>query len=127
MKRRSSTKPPDFVFFTDRDLGITIPDALSAAGYPTERHDDHFDDPATPDLTWLRYVGERDWIAVSHNWKIRNVRDQLDMAMRSRLALFFLIGACTHDQHARNLVLTAPRILAFRKGMTPVRRQSPSA
>ena len=59
-------QPPELVFFTDRDLGRIVPNALRKAGVTVEAHDDHFD-PRTPDTDWLKEVGRREWIALSHN------------------------------------------------------------
>ena len=59
MKRRSSTKQqPEYVFFTDRDLGHIVRDALAQGGVPVERHDSHFSQN-TSDAEWLRAVGAR--------------------------------------------------------------------
>lgn len=70
-KRRSSTKPlPEHTFFTDRDLGRQFPTLLRDAGISVEQHDDHFP-PLTPDVEWLRVIGERGWIALSYNRDIR--------------------------------------------------------
>ncbi|MGI8496249.1 MAG: hypothetical protein ACR2OG_01520 [Gemmatimonadaceae bacterium] len=48
----------EWVFFVDRDLGKSIPNALRAEGYRVERHDDHFDS-RTPDEIWLPEVASR--------------------------------------------------------------------
>ncbi len=122
MKRQSSTKPPlsdaaEPIFFTDRDLGKSIPDALRAAGFRVERHDDHFG-PTTPDEVWLPDVASRGWTAISHDKRIRRVVLQRDAAMRSGLALFMLIGR-RHDELQRNLIPTMPLLVAFLALHTP--------
>jgi hypothetical protein len=61
---------PEWVFFTDRDLGRIVPDALLAAGVRVERHDAHFPPNAT-DVEWLKEIGSRGWIALTHNKEIR--------------------------------------------------------
>lgn len=105
-------QPPEPVFFTDRDLGRKIPDAVEAAGFKVERHDEHFG-PLTPDTTWLREVGVRGWIALSHNKEIRYNTDERDMVMRAGVGLFFLIGHTTHDELALNLVQSLPKVIRF--------------
>ena len=113
MKRqRSSRLPPDPVFFTDRDLGRIVPDALEAAGVRVERHDAHFS-PTTLDVEWLEHVGRHGWIALTHNKEIRYNPQERDMVMRAGVPLFMLIGHHTHPVLARNLVNTLSRILAF--------------
>jgi hypothetical protein len=113
LRKRSSTKQlPDHTFFTDRDLGHQVPAILKAAGLNVERHDDHFA-PLTPDTTWLRAVGQRGWIALSHNKGIRYNTGERDMAMRASAALFFLIGSTTHEILARNFVQSLDRVEEF--------------
>lgn len=113
MKRRPSSKPrPEPTFFTDRDLGRTIPDALRAAGVLVEAHDSHFS-PTTPDTEWLQHVGTRGWIALTHNKEIRYNPQERDMVMRSGVRLFMLIGHHTHPVLAQNLINTLPRIHRF--------------
>jgi hypothetical protein len=112
LKKRSSTNQPlDIVFFTDRDLGHTLPDALARAGASVERHDKHFE-PTTPDPEWIRFVGERGWIALSHNTRIRYVTDQRDMVMRANVGLFLLVGR-GYDRLTDTAVRTLPTIRKF--------------
>src|SRR5215211_2544954 len=119
-KRLSSTKPPHkLVFFTDRDLGrYIIPGKLEAAGVGVERHDTHFDQD-TPDVVWMPIVAERGWLAVSHNVRQRYVPEERDMAMRSGLAILYLVGKATHAELGDNLVRTLPKIIAFRDKHDP--------
>jgi len=112
-RKPSSTKPlPEYTFFTDRDLGHQVPGRLRDAGLRVERHDDHFE-PLTPDTVWLKTVGQRGWVALSHNKQIRYTTAERDMAMRAGLRLFFLIGDTTHEILARNFVLTVDRVRQF--------------
>lgn len=121
-RKRSSTRPPPsradrWVLFFDRDLGKAIPNAVRDAGYRIQTHDDNF--PAdTRDEDWLPEVARRGWIALSHNKRIRRTTFQRDVAMRSNLALFMLIG----DNHAdlrTNLLQTLPAIIRFRERYEP--------
>ncbi|MEW6353663.1 MAG: hypothetical protein AB1469_05130 [Pseudomonadota bacterium] len=86
-KRRSarSLKPLDeIVFFIDRSLGKkAVTDALRAAGARAEVHDDHLPQDAK-DETWLRYVGERNWVVLTQDDRIR-------FHHHERAALFSLI------------------------------------
>ena len=115
MKKRSSTKrQPEFIFFTDRDLGQTvIPGALERAGVQVERHDSHFS-PITLDTEWLQFVGHHGWLAFSRNRRIRYTTDERDVTMRAGLALFLLVSKGTHAELADGLVQTLPKIIAFR-------------
>jgi hypothetical protein len=119
LRRQSSTKPQhEYVFFTDRDLGKIVPNALEQAGVRVERHDSHFP-PTTPDVAWLAAVGERGWIALTHNRRLRYVAVERDMVMRARVALFCLIGDVPHQELAANVVRTLDRIIAFREAHSP--------
>lgn len=113
MKKQSSTKrPPEFTFFTDRDLGNTVPDILRGAGLPVEKHDDHFG-PRTPDTEWLRVVGLNDWVALTHNKRIRyNLLEQTTV-MRARVRLLVLVGNASHRELAMNFVQTVDKVLRF--------------
>ena len=100
------------VFFTDRDLGNVFPDILAEGGLRVERHRDHFS-PDCADEEWLRTVGERDWIAVTHDTRIRYKPNELAAVIRHRVVLLVVIGKVQHAELARNFVNTAPKIEAF--------------
>jgi len=99
-------------FFTDRDLGRQFPAELRRAGVVVEMHDDHFG-PLTPDPVWLREVGRRGWVALSHDQKLRYRPQERDMAMRAGVPLFVLVGKATHSALAKNFVQTLPKVLRF--------------
>lgn len=112
MRKRSSTKPPEPTFFTDRDLGRQIPEILERADLLVERHDDHFP-PHTLDVDWLREVGRRGWLALTHNKEIRYRTAERDMVMRAGVGLFMLIGHAPHAELAMNFVQTLSKVHAF--------------
>ncbi len=100
--RRSSTSapPPEPIFFTDRDLGRSVAAALRAGGLRVEAYHEHFQPDNVPDREWLRFVGGKGWIALSHNKYIRYERDELDDLMRFGVKAFFLIGKGPHAAYA---------------------------
>jgi len=100
------------VFFTDRDLGIRFPELLAAAGLEVRRHADHFA-PDCADEEWLKIVGERKWIAVTHDRRIRYKPNELAAVVRNRVALLVVIGKAPFPQLARNFVATIPKISEF--------------
>lgn len=53
-----------------------------------------------PDREWLRYIGSKGWIALSHNKYIRYERDELDELMNSGVKAFFIIGKGPHPAFA---------------------------
>lgn len=117
MRKRSPTKPPrSFAFFTDRDLGNAIPDALAAAGYRVERHRDHYPHDAA-DADFLPLVGRHaDWIALTKDGKQRWRLEERDAIMRAHVSLFIHVGhGMTHAEIAESLVMQAERIIRFRE------------
>lgn len=104
MRRSSTNEPPDFTFFTDRDLGPTVAEVLAAGGLRVEPYSRHFSLDNVPDTEWLRYVGAREWIALTHNKYIRWERDELDELMLAGVRAFFIIGKGPHPELARAVI-----------------------
>jgi hypothetical protein len=106
------------VYFTDRDLGKRFGEILKAGGLTVERHVDHFADE-TPDEEWLAEVGRRNWIALTHNRRIRYTPNERDAVMRHRVGLLVIVGKAPYPDLARAFVATLPRIEAFLAGHRP--------
>ena len=87
----SSTKPlSEFVFFIDRSLGQkVVPDALRALGLNIEVHDAHLP-PDSTDEKWLRYVGDKGWIAITLDSRIRYRQNELDALIAANVCAFVL-------------------------------------
>lgn len=100
------------VFFTDRDLGLTFPAILRAAGLTVERHADHFAHDCT-DEEWLEAAGSRGWTAVTRDARIRYKPNELAAVVRHRVALLVVVGKLTHPELAAGFVNTVPQIRAF--------------
>jgi len=103
---------PEPVFFTDRDLGKKFPEILRAAGLKVERHVDHFRHD-TSDEEWLREIGGRGWIAVTHDGRIRYKPNELATVMQHGVALLVVVGHAPYPELAQAFVATQPRILNF--------------
>lgn len=97
------------VFFTDRDLGNIFPSVLREAGLSVERHSDHFPHDCA-DEEWLRAVGERGWIAVTHDQRIRYKPNELAAVVRHRVTLLVVIGKVPLGDLAASFVATVPKI-----------------
>ena len=106
------------VYFTDRDLGRRFPEILRAAGLTVERHDDHFD-PQTPDVEWLEEIGNREWIAVSRDKRIRYKPNERDAVIRHRVGLLLVVGKAPFAAFAENFVETLPKIERFLESHPP--------
>jgi len=102
----------DPVFFTDRDLGKKFPQTLRDAGLTVERHADHFA-PDCPDDQWLEVIGQRGWVAVTHDGRIRYKPNELAAVMQHRVSLLVVIGHAPYPELAQAFVATRSRILKF--------------
>ena len=100
------------VFFTDRDLGKQFPAALRAAGISVETHSDHFAHDS-PDEEWLQAVGDRGWIILTHDQRIRYKRNERDAVMVSGLAMFVLVGKVPHSDLALSFIASMGRVRSF--------------
>jgi len=106
------------VFFTDRDLGTLFPAILKGAGFTVERHRDHFS-PECPDEDWLAAVGRREWVALTHDARIRYKPNELAAVIRHRVRLLILVGKAPFPDLAVSFVATRSRIEAFLEGAPP--------
>lgn len=106
------------VLFTDRDLGKKFPAILRDSGLRVERHADHFA-PDCPDEDWLRDVGHKGWIAVTHDSRIRYKPNELAAVVQNRVALLVVIGHAPYPELAKSFVSTYPRIQAFTQTHEP--------
>jgi hypothetical protein len=118
------------VYFTDRDLGKQFGAVLMAGGLTVERHADHFAHN-TPDEVWLAEVGQRGWIALTHDSRIRYKPTERDAVMRHGVALLVIVGKTPFPALARSFVTTLPHIERFLDRYRPpfiakVYRPSPS-
>src|SRR3989449_11587737 len=98
LKKRSvanstSPKPPEeLTFFLDRQLGrYKMAGALRKAGLNIEIHDDHFLQGAL-DPEWLRAVGERNWIVVTRDERIRYRVAEKQAIRRAKVRAFVLVA-----------------------------------
>lgn len=109
---------PEPVFFTDRDLGKKFPEILRGAGLKVERHADHFRHD-TPDAEWLQEIGKRQWIAITHDGRIRYKPNELQTVMQHDVALLVVVGHAPYPELARAFIATQPRILSFLRRHEP--------
>jgi PIN like domain len=93
LKKQSVAKPPDgTVLFIDRSLGVEpIRTALATAGLVVEIHEDHFARDED-DRVWLKAVGERGWVVLTKDQKLR-YRPLEIAALRASNARVFVLTA----------------------------------
>jgi hypothetical protein len=107
-----------FVYFTDRDLGLSFPEILRMAGLAVERHRDHFAHDA-PDEQWLAQAGARGWVALTHNSRIRYTPNEKAAVIRHRVRLLIIIGQASYPKLAESFVATRLRIERFLERRDP--------
>lgn len=107
-----------FVYFTDRDLSKRFPEILKAAGLTVERHAGHFA-PDAADEVWLQAVGQRGWIALTRDRRIRYKPNERDAVLRHGVALLVIVGAAPFPDLARSFVTSLPVIERFLRGHRP--------
>lgn len=100
--------------FVDRSLGAhDVPDALRAAGALVEIHDDHFA-PDTPDTAWLAEVGDRGWVVLTKDSRIRRHPLELQALLAANVAVFMLTATgLTGAEMGRVLVAAIPKLTTF--------------
>ena len=103
--------PPEPVFFVDRSLGsVDVPTGLRAAGATVEVHDDHFAHTEA-DVDWLPVVGQRGWVVVTKDRRIRTRNVELEALMDAGVAAFVLTaGDLSGAEMAEALVKALPRM-----------------
>jgi len=117
-KKRSATnssRPLDScVFFIDRSLGRkAVADALHAAGARVEVHDDHLPQDAK-DEEWLSYVGERNWVALTQDARIRYHELEFKALYRAKVRAFVLTAkGLRGEENAAIIVNALPAMLRF--------------
>ena len=100
---------PDLTFFVDACLGrFVVADLLRAAGATVVAHDDVFK-TGTPDQEWLAEVGNRGWVVLTKDRRIR-YRENEKRALRlaSVYAFVFAGGSRTGEEIGAALVKALP-------------------
>jgi len=120
-KRRSDSsyiekQPEKLTFFLDRALGKRfIVQGLSQHNpeIAVEVLDDHFE-PNASDEEWLRFIGQKGWIAITKDKRIRYRTPALEVIREEKVKLFmYNKGNLTGQQMVEILVKAIPRIKTF--------------
>jgi len=75
--------------------------------------DDHFE-PNASDEEWLRFIGQKGWIAITKDKRIRYRTPALEVIRKEKVKLFmYNKGNLTGQQMVEILVKAIPRIKTF--------------
>jgi len=92
-KPSAASWPPDLVLLLDRCMGAkTVPDALRAEGANVLCHQDHFAHDA-PDEQWLKEAGQRGWVVITKDRRIRSRSAEKDAIIDSGALAFLVVSA----------------------------------
>lgn len=107
-------RPDEPTFFVDRSLGRKlVPDALLRAGLRVETHDAHFAQD-TKDVEWLPVVGERDWVVLTKDDRLRTNPLERAAVIEARVRLFIVrAGEASGAQLAELLASKAGALASF--------------
>ena len=89
-RRRQPSLPEDFVLYLDENLHNCRPilDALTKHGVKHERHVQHFSAGAE-DTTWLPFVGEKGWLLITKDKRIRYNELEKTAVLQHRVREFY--------------------------------------
>lgn len=110
---RGGVAPP-LEFFVDRSLGGRIvADALRQAGQTVHVHDEHFP-PNAKDVEWLTFAGQRGWVVLTKDERIRYRAIEQRALTQSSVAAFILTArGLTGPDMAAIFVRALPQIRRF--------------
>jgi hypothetical protein len=111
---RSRQLVEPYTFFLDRSLGGAIVVQLvreaCAEGEQVVAHDDLFPQD-TPDEDWLVDVGQRGWVVLAKDAKIRTNANEREAVLSARVALFSLgNGSASGREMGATFVAALPQI-----------------
>jgi hypothetical protein len=100
-----------FTFFVDRSLGGNfVAGVLREAGYRVVVHDDEFK-PDARDVDWLQAVGERGWVVLTKDARIRTNALERGTLLSANVAAFMLgRGDMKGPQMAAVFITALPRM-----------------
>ncbi len=103
-----------------RELGSDdVPNALRAVGARVETHEGNFA-PDAPDDQWIRAVGQRGWIVLSKDEKIRYRLPERRAIAQAAVRAFFLVPkGLTGPENGRILANAVRRMTRFATGNQP--------
>lgn len=92
-------------------MGRAIGKRLEAEGLRVELHDDHFAQ-GTPDADWLPVVGERGWIVLTKDTRIRHRPAEKQALLGSGARAFaFASGSLSGAEMADAIIKALPKIM----------------
>ena len=116
----SKSRPDEPTFLVDESLGgQLVSSALQEAGASVERLRDHFA-PGTPDQEWLTEVGNRRWVVLTKDKRIRRRPAEVAAIVGANVRAFvFTSGNATGQAMAQAYVTALPAMRQFCRDFAP--------
>jgi PIN like domain len=123
VSRRESPRQPEFL--VDRSLGsVIVPVALAARGFTVHTLQTVYGEAAARELddeVWLAEAGNRDWIVLAKDERIRRRPNELAAIRASRVKAFYLTaGGLKGEVQAAILVKHINRIIQHARQPGPM-------
>ena len=93
-------------------LAVGFLGILAAAGIRVHRHDDHFPQDCS-DEEWLTEIGNRGWVAITRDQRIRYKPNELQSVIDARATLLILVGKAPFPALAANFANSIEALRAF--------------
>jgi len=92
---------------------LKVANSLRKAGVTVEVHEQHFA-PDAPDQDWLKAVGERSWVVLTKDQKIRYHSREREALLASGVRAFVLTaGSASGEEMAQAFLKALPRMEKF--------------
>lgn len=112
--QRPSRPASELRFFCDRDLGAKIfPGKLAESGVDVVSYSEIYEVEDTPDQEWISNIGERGWVALSHDKRIRRKRLERKAVYDYSCRLFIFFGDVPTAELADWFVCAYSDVLRF--------------
>ena len=99
--------PEPLIFFIDRALGrFVVPNVLRQAGEMVKTHDEIFPQSAK-DPVWLKEVGERGWVVLTKDPRIRHRVNEVRAIRRAKVRAFVLTRGDLKGEEMGNIFVKA--------------------
>ena len=121
-RQRPLALPEDFVLYLDENLHNCKPilDALILHGVKHERHGQHFA-PGTEDTEWLPFVGEKGWLLLTKDKRIRYNELEKDAVREHKVREFYFSSGNFSGVEMAEMLIDALRdmVRVFRRQKPP--------
>lgn len=92
------------ILFCDENVGTGVPKALALVGCSTQ-YSVGLGWQGKPDVQWLAWAGQNQWLVFSHNKKMLLVPEEREVIIREKVGIVFLTSGVEHTARVLRLLL----------------------